>query len=95
MAQHAQDPKLTVDAQMNEGFVSGKLGLTGWPAVAEESIIARDILLAEHVQSRLHICHLTTKGGVELVRWAKSQGINVTMIRRRWHLKVGIHRFME
>jgi dihydroorotase len=78
VAQHAQDPKLTVDAQMNEGEYSGKLGLAGWPAVAEESIIARDILLADHVKSRLHICHLTTKGGVELVRWAKSQGIDVT-----------------
>ncbi len=78
IAQHSQDPELTVDAQMNEGLISGRLGLSGWPAVAEESIIARDILLAEHVQSRLHICHLTTKGGVELIRWAKSQGINVT-----------------
>lgn len=78
IAQHAQDPRLTVGAQMNEGVVSSKLGLTGWPAVAEEAIIARDILLADHVKSRLHICHLTTKGGVELVRWAKAQGINVT-----------------
>ena len=63
---------------MNEGIVSGKLGLTGWPAVAEEAIIARDILLAEHVGSRLHICHLTTAGGVELVRTAKARGIKVT-----------------
>lgn len=78
IAQHAQEPRLTQGAQMNEGVTSSVLGLTGWPAVAEESIIARDILLAHHVQSRLHICHLTTKGGVELVRWAKSQGINVT-----------------
>lgn len=78
IAQHAQDPRLTVDSQMNEGVISGKLGLTGWPAVAEESIIARDILLADHVKSRLHICHLTTKGGVDLVRWAKARGINVT-----------------
>ena len=52
--------------------------LTGWPAVAEEAIIARDILLAEHVESRLHICHLTTAGGVELVRTAKARGIKVT-----------------
>jgi len=63
---------------MNEGIVSGKLGLTGWPAVAETSIIARDILLAEQVKSRLHICHLSTRGGVEIVRWAKSQGMSVT-----------------
>ena len=78
IAQHAQEPSLTVGSQMNEGIVSSKLGLTGWPAVAEEAIIARDILLAEHVGSRLHICHLTTAGGVELVRFAKSRGINVT-----------------
>jgi dihydroorotase len=78
IAQHAQDPALTVGSQMNEGVVSSKLGLTGWPAVAEEAIIARDILLVEHVGSRLHICHLTTAGGVDLLRFAKSRGINVT-----------------
>lgn len=78
IAQHAQEPRLTINAQMNEGSVSSRIGLPGWPAIAEESIIARDILLAEHVQSRLHICHLTTAGGVELVRWAKKRGINVT-----------------
>ena len=78
IAQHAQEPKLTAGAQMNEGVVSSRLGLKGWPSVAEESIIARDILMAHYVKSRLHICHLTTKGGVELVRWAKSQGIPVT-----------------
>ena len=78
IAQHAQDPELTVGSQMNEGVVSSKLGLTGWPAVAEEAIIARDILLAEHVGSRLHICHLTTAGGVDLIRFAKSRGISVT-----------------
>jgi dihydroorotase len=78
IAQHAQEPALTVESQMNEGIVSSKLGLVGWPAVAEEAIIARDILLAEHVGSRLHICHLTTAGGVDLVRFAKSRGINVT-----------------
>jgi dihydroorotase len=63
---------------MNEGTVSGELGLTGWPAVAEESIIARDVLLAAHVGSRLHICHLSTAGSVEIVRWAKSKGWDVT-----------------
>jgi dihydroorotase len=78
IAQHAQDPTLTVDAQMNEGAISSLLGLKGWPAVAEEAIIARDVLLADHVQSRLHICHLTTAGGVEIIRWAKARGINVT-----------------
>ena len=78
IAQHAQDPRMTVGSQMNEGEVSARLGLKGWPAVAEEAIIARDVLLADHVQSRLHICHLTTAGGVEIIRWAKARGINVT-----------------
>lgn len=78
VAQHAQEPRLTVDAQMNEGVVSSKLGLAGWPAVAEEAIIARDVLLAEHVGSRLHVCHLSTAGSVDIVRWAKARGINVT-----------------
>lgn len=78
IAQHAQDPRLTEGAQMNEGSVSAELGLTGWPAVAEESIIARDVLLAEHVGSRLHVCHLSTAGSVDIIRWAKKRGINVT-----------------
>ena len=78
VAQHAQDPRMTVNSQMNEGIVSARLGLKGWPAVAEEAIIARDVLLTDHVKSRLHICHLTTAGGVEIIRWAKARGINVT-----------------
>ena len=78
IAQHAQEPALTIGSQMNEGVNSSRLGLKGWPAVAEEAIIARDVLLADHVQSRLHICHLTTAGGVDIVRWAKARGINVT-----------------
>lgn len=78
IAQHAQEPRLTEGAQMHEGAVSAELGLTGWPSVAEESIIARDVLLAEHVGSRVHICHLSTAGSVEIVRWAKARGIQVT-----------------
>ena len=78
IAQHAQEPRLTQGSQMNEGIVSSQLGLKGWPAIAEEAIIARDVLLAEHVQARLHICHLTTAGGVEIIRWAKARGIAVT-----------------
>jgi len=78
VAQHAQDPRLTEGAQMNEGTVSAELGLTGWPAMAEESIIARDVLLAEHVGSRLHVCHLSTAGSVDIIRWAKKRGIDVT-----------------
>jgi dihydroorotase len=78
VAQHAQDPRLTEHAQMNEGPLSGTLGLAGWPAVAEEAIIARDVLLAAHVGSRLHVCHVSTAGSVELIRWAKSKGWQVT-----------------
>ena len=78
VAQHAQDPRLTEGAQMNEGALSARLGLAGWPAVAEEAIIARDVLLAEHVGSRLHVCHVSTAGSVEVIRWAKARGIPVT-----------------
>lgn len=78
IAQHAQDPRMTIGSQMNEGEISARLGLKGWPAVAEEAIIARDVLIADHVKSRLHICHLTTAGGVEIIRWAKARGIDVT-----------------
>jgi len=78
IAQHAQEPRLTEGAQMNEGVNSSMLGLTGWPAVAEEAIIARDCLLAGHVGSRLHICHVSTAGSVELLRWAKGKGWDVT-----------------
>ncbi|MEU4684152.1 dihydroorotase [Streptomyces xinghaiensis] len=78
IAQHAQEPRLTEGAQMNEGTVSAELGLGGWPAVAEESVIARDVLLAAHVGSRLHVCHVSTAGSVEIIRWAKSKGWNVT-----------------
>jgi dihydroorotase len=78
VAQHAQEPRLTENAQMNEGELSGRLGLTGWPAVAEEAIIARDVLLAQHVDSRLHVCHVSTAGSVEVIRWAKANGVRVT-----------------
>ena len=78
VAQHAQEPRLTENAQMNEGEVSAVLGLAGWPAVAEESIIARDVLLARHTGSRLHVCHVSTAGSVEIIRWAKERGISVT-----------------
>ena len=78
IAQHAQDPRLTEDAQMNEGELSGRLGLAGWPAVAEEAIIARDCLLAAHVGSRLHVCHVSTAGSVDIIRQAKERGWNVT-----------------
>jgi dihydroorotase len=78
VAQHAEEPRLTVGAQMHEGDRSARLGLTGWPAAAEEAIIARDVLLAGHVGARLHVCHVSTAGSVELLRWAKSRGVQVT-----------------
>ncbi len=78
IAQHAQDPGLTVGAQLNEGVVSEKLGLTGWPAVAEDVIVARDCLLAGDTGGRLHVCHVSTAGAVEVVRWAKSRHWPVT-----------------
>jgi len=78
IAQHAQEPRLTEGAQMNGGALATELGLKGWPAVAEEAIIARDALLAEQTGARLHICHLTTAGAVDVVRWAKARGIQIT-----------------
>jgi dihydroorotase len=79
LAQHAQDPRLADSASCaHEGEVSGRLGLTGWPSVAEESIIARDVMLAQHTGSRLHVCHVSTAGSVEVIRWAKDRGIDVT-----------------
>ncbi|GAA4832242.1 dihydroorotase [Garicola koreensis] len=78
IAQHAQEPTLTAEAQMNEGEVSATLGLPGWPAVAEEAIIARDVLLAQHTGARLHICHVSTAGSVGIIRWAKDRGVAVT-----------------
>jgi dihydroorotase len=78
IAQHAQEPRLTEGAQLNEGEVASLLGLVGWPAAAEEAIIARDCLLAAHVGSALHVCHVSTAGSVEIIRWAKSKGWQVT-----------------
>lgn len=78
IAQHAQEPRLTQNAQMNDGAVSAELGLAGWPSVAEESIIARDIMLAELTGSRLHVCHVSTKGSIEQIRLGKARGVQVT-----------------
>jgi dihydroorotase len=78
VAQHAEEPRLTEGAQAHEGEVATRLGLAGWPAVAEEAIIARDVLLAEHVGSRLHVCHVSTAGSVEILRQAKARGVRVT-----------------
>lgn len=78
VAQHAQDPRLTKNAQMNEGQLSSRLGLAGWPSLAEESIIARDIMLAELTDSRLHVCHISTRRSAQLIREAKKRAVKVT-----------------
>jgi len=78
VAQHAEEPRLTAGAQMNEGVLAARLGLAGWPAAAEEAMVARDVLLAGHVGSRLHVCHVSTAGSVEILRWAKAKGWPVT-----------------
>jgi dihydroorotase len=79
VSQHAQDPKLADSrACCHEGELSGRLGLPGWPGIAEEVIVARDVMLARHTRSRVHIAHVSTAGSVEVIRWAKAQGIAVT-----------------
>lgn len=78
IAQHSQDHSRTKGSQMNEGELSAELGLAGWPRLAEEDIIARDAQLAFETDSRLHVCHVTTEGAVDAVRWAKSKGIKIT-----------------
>lgn len=78
IAQHAQDPTMTIGSQMNDGALALEMGLTGWPMLAEESVIQRDAELALETGSKLHVCHVTTAGGVEIIRWAKKQGANIT-----------------
>lgn len=78
IAQHAEEPRLTVGAVAHEGPHAARLGLAGWPRAAEESIVARDALLARDAGARVHICHASTAGTVELLKWAKGQGISIT-----------------
>lgn len=79
VSQHSQDPDLAgPSACCHEGELSGRLGLPGWPGIAEEVVVARDVMLARHTGSRIHVAHVTTAGSVEVVRWAKAQGIDVT-----------------
>jgi len=79
VAQHAQDPRLAgPEACAHEGELSGRLGLPGWPPVAEEAVVARDVMLAEHTGSRLHVCHVSSAGTVEVLRWAKRRGVAVS-----------------
>ncbi|GAB0107336.1 dihydroorotase [Nocardia sp. JMUB6875] len=78
IAQHAEEPRLTKGAVAHEGPTASRLGLAGWPRAAEESIVARDALLARDAGARVHICHASTAGTVELLKWAKAQGISIT-----------------
>jgi dihydroorotase len=78
IAQHAEEPRLTVGAQAHEGEQAARLGLAGWPAAAEEAIVARDCLLAGAVGARLHVCHVSTAGTADLVAWAKARDVQVT-----------------
>lgn len=86
IAQHSQEPRLTEDSQMNESCLAQELGLKGWPTVAEEMIIARDILLSLYLDVRVHICHLSSARAVELVRWGKSQGARISAEATPHHL---------
>jgi len=78
IAQHAEEPRLTIGAQAHEGARSARLGYPGWPASAEESIVARDCLLAEYAKARLHVCHVSTAGTADILRWAKARGTRVS-----------------
>jgi dihydroorotase len=95
IAQHAEEPRLTVGAVAHEGPNAARLGLAGWPRVAEESIVARDVLLARDAGARLHICHASTAGTVELLKWAKAQGIAVTAEVTPHHLMLDDSRLVD
>ena len=96
IAQHSQEATLAgPGACCHEGELSGRLGLGGWPPVAESVIIARDVMLAEATGSRLHVCHITTAEGVEVVRWAKARGINVTAEVTPHHLLLGTEELVD
>ena len=78
LAQHAEDHRMTEGASAHEGANAARLGLRGWPRVAEESIVARDLIMTRDYGGRYHICHASTEGTVALLRWAKEQGIEAT-----------------
>jgi dihydroorotase len=78
IAQHAEDHRLTVGAQAHEGVVASQLGLTGWPATAEETIVARDCALARDAGAALHVCHVSSARTIEVLRAAKAEGVRVS-----------------
>lgn len=95
IAQHAEEPRLTAGSVAHEGPNAARLGLAGWPRVAEESIVARDALLARDAGARLHICHASTAGTVEILKWAKAQGISVTAEVTPHHLMLDDSRLAD
>ena len=88
VADHCEDPTLAAGGAMNEGLVSARLGLRGIPTEAEEIMAIRDILLARRTGGHVHLCHMSTKGSVELIRWGKDRGINVTAEACPHHLSL-------
>ena len=78
LMEHCEDVTLTRGAQINEGNIATRLGLKGWPAAAEEIILARDAALAALTGGKLHVCHVSTAGAVEIIRRAKDRGVNIT-----------------
>ncbi|MGH7652309.1 MAG: dihydroorotase [Gemmatimonadaceae bacterium] len=85
---HCEEPTLSAGGAMNEGIVSAQLGLKGVPAEAEEIMVIRDILLARLTGGHVHLAHMSTRGSVELIRWGKERGINVTAEACPHHLSL-------
>jgi len=78
VSEHCEDPALARDGVMHAGVVATRLGLRGIPAAAEEIMVARNILLAQLTGGHVHLCHISTRGSVDLIRWGKERGVNVT-----------------
>lgn len=95
LAQHCEDERLTDGAVAHEGEIAARLGLTGWPRVAEEAIVARDAIMTRDYGARIHICHASTEGTVSLVRWAKEQGIPVSAEATPHHLLLDDERLYD
>jgi len=88
VADHCEEPTLAAGGAMNEGIVSARLGLKGIPSEAEEIMVIRDILLARRTGGHVHLCHMSTKGSIELIRWGKERGIRVTAEACPHHLSL-------
>jgi len=91
VADHCEDPSLSAGGVMHEGLVAARLGLKGMPAAAEEIMVARDCLLAELTGGHVHLCHMSTRGSVELIRRAKERGVPVTAEVTPHHLTLTDH----